>query len=292
MTESGNVTSGRPGNWPLALLALGFVLGAAATYALVPSDKAPGEPTDLPSVRIFAPWSMEKRLRRIFEEFQAKNPPARFHLVTGTPGSLSKRMRGGDVPDVYISMGPVGLQALQDEGIILAGQGNPILNQRMLLICSERMKGIVKSVEDLAKPEVTRVGIGRPSVSAGTYARQALERRGVREVVEAKSQISPLRSLLRGEVDAAIVLGECCYQEDLLAGRLVPLTGVTVVEHLPDELVPEFPIVAIATKGAEASEPARRFVSFLSGAEAQAILLRQGPQACPVCDGGVCPIPQ
>jgi len=286
------VTASRPAHLPFLLLVLGLLIGIATTYILVGLGQGRGQTTRPSVVRVFGPWSMEKRLRRIFEEFQAKNPPVTFLFVTGTPGSLAKRMRNGDVPDVYISMGPVGLEALQKEGLIHPGSGNTILTQRMVLVCSEQVKAIVRDVKDLARSEIKKVGIGRPVMSAGTFARQALQREGIREIVEAKSQKSPLRSLLKGEVDAAIILEQCCYQEDFVAGKLVPLSGITVVDHLPDELVPEFPVIAIAVKGRHASERARHFVEFLSREVAQNILLRKGPQACPVCDGLVCPAPR
>lgn len=287
-----HVTPGKPAHRPLLLLATGLLLGIAVTYAFVVHRGDRRDDTRPSVVRVFGPWSMEKRLRRIFEKFQAEQPGVDFELVTGTPGSLAERMRAGDVPDVYVSMGPVGLDVLQKEGVIRPGSGGVILKQRMVLVCSEAMKDIVKDVKDLAKGEVRKVGIGRPAMSAGRFARQALAKEGILDVVEAKSQKSPLRSLLKGEVDAAVILGQCCYQEDLLAGKLVPLTGLIVVRHLPDELVPEFPVIAVTTKGTDASEPARRLVEFLSGKVAQAILRREGPGACPVCDGGICPIPK
>jgi molybdate transport system substrate-binding protein len=243
-------------------------------------------------IRVLAPWSMEKRMRRIFERFQIQNPGVTFELRTGTPSRLAKRLREGYAADISISMGPVGLELMQQEGLIQPGTGRTILTQGMVLICSEEIKDILKDVKDLAKPEVKRVGVARPTMSAGTFARGALEKAGILEIVEAKSHRSPLRSLLKDEVDAGIIFEQCCYQEDLVAGRLVPQSGVTVVKHIPDELVPRFPIIAIAVKGKEAPQPVHHFVDYLADKEAQEILLRIGPEACPVCDGETVPVPK
>ena len=240
---------------------------------------------------VFAPWSLEKRLRRIFEEHQAKHPDVRFHLVTGTPGSLVKRVQGGQAPDVYVSMGPSEIEALRNMGLLREGSEREILRQRMVLVCSEDMKELVGAVEDLAKPEVRKVGIGRPSLTAGTCARDALRKCGVLGVVEAKSQESPLRSLLAGEVDAAIVYEECCYEEDLLVGKRVLLPGVVAVQVLPDALCPEFPVSAVALKGQGQPQAAIQFVEFLAGQQARDILNRRGPGACPLCGDGTCPLP-
>ena len=138
------------------------------------------------TLTVFAPWSMEKRMRRIFEKYQQRDPSVTFKLETGTPGSLVKRMKGGERPDVYISMGPIGVEVLHEMGIVREGTEKEILCKRLILVCSEAMKETVKDIRDLARPEVRAVGIGRPTLSAGTFSRTALEKAGVIETVEAK----------------------------------------------------------------------------------------------------------
>jgi len=218
-------------------------------------------------------------------------PGTVFRLETGTPGKLVNRMKAGDRPDVYVSMGPVGIDVLTRMGIVRDGTGREVLRQRMVLICSEAMSGAVTRIEDLAKPEVRKVGLGRPSLSAGTYARVALRKAGVLEVVEPKAQTSPLRSYMKGEVDAAIVLGECCHDEDLVLGRVVPRPGIHVVGPVPESLCPAFAVVAVGIKGPARPDAADRFIEFLAGPEAQSILRRRGAEACPICDGDECARP-
>ena len=165
---------------------------------------------------------MEKRMRRIFERYQERHPEVTFKLETGTPGSLVKRMKAGERPDVYISAGPVGVDVLREMGIVHEGTEREILRQRLVLICAETMKETIKGIRDLAKKDVRTIGLGRPTLSAGTFSREALQKAGVLEAVEAKAQISPFRSYMAGTVDAAIILEECCYDEDLLLGKVVP----------------------------------------------------------------------
>ena len=235
---------------------------------------------------------MEKRVRRIFESFQSDHPGVTFRLVTGTPGKMVKRMKAGARPDVYISMGPIGVKVLTSMGIARQGSAREILRQRMTLICTEAMKGKVWGLQDLAGPDVRRVGLGRATLTAGTYSRRALSKLGILEKVAAKSQISPLRSYMCGKVDAAIVLGECCYGEDLLMGRVAPRRGIGIVGPLPVDLCPEFPIVAVAIKGQAPPEVAQQFINFLTQPAPQEVLRRKGVEACPVCEGEKCAIPR
>jgi|GEM_PF-3203765 len=244
------------------------------------------------TLRVYAPWSMEKRMRRIFEKFQMNDPAVRFRLETGTPGRLVKRMKAGERPDVYVSMGPAGIERLTSLGIVREGTARQILEQRLVLICSETMTDKVRSLKDLARSDVRTVGIGRPSLSAGTFSRMALNKAGILEAVEPKARISPLRSHMQGKVDAAIVLSECCYDEDLICGRMVLRRGIHVVQPLPESLCPPFPILAVAIKGSAQASAAEEFVDFLTRPAAQSILRRRGPEACPICDGEKCVLPE
>ena len=243
------------------------------------------------TLTVFAPWSMEKRMRRIFERYQERHPEVTFKLETGTPGSLVKRMKAGERPDVCISAGPIGVEVLREMGIVHEGTEREILRQRLVLICAETMKETIKGVRDLAKPEVRTVGLGRPALSAGTFSREALQKAGVLEAVEAKAQISPFRSYMQGKVDVAIILEDCCYDEDLLLGEVVPRRGVCVVHPLPEAFCPPFPVIAVATTGSAPVDGATDFVNFLTEKEPQDILHRRGPGACPICDGETCPVP-
>ena len=223
-------------------------------------------------------------MRRVFERYQERNPGVTFKLETGTPGSLVKRMKAGERPDVYISAGPVGVDVLREMGIVREGTQQEILGQRLILVCSEAMKETIKDIRDLAKPEVRTVGIGRPTLSAGTFSRKALQEAAVLEAVEPKARISPFRSYMVDTIDAAIILEECCYDEDLLLGEVVPRQGVCVVHPLPEALCPPFPVIAVATTGAAPAGPAADFVKFLTEEQPRDILHRRGPGACPLCD--------
>ncbi len=236
------------------------------------------------TLTVFAPWSMEKRMRRIFEKYQLQQPNVTFKLETGTPGNLVKRMKAGERPDVYVSAGPVGVEVLRKMGIVREGSEKEILRQRLILVCSDTMQETVKDIRDLARPEVRAVGLGRPTLSAGTFSRKALQEAGVLEAVEAKARLSPLRSYMVGIVDAAIILEECCYDEDLLLGQVVPRRDICVVHPVPEEICPAFPVIAVAVTGSAPADAATGFVNFLTGEAPQDTLHRRGPGACPLCD--------
>ena len=47
-------------------------------------------------------------------------------------------------------------------------------------------------------------------------------------------------------------------------------------------------MMAVGIKGPAPADAADRFIDFLAGPEAQLILRRGGPGACPICDGEKC----
>lgn len=222
-------------------------------------------------VTVYAPWSMELRLRRIFEKFQLARPGVTFRLHVSKPGPLIKRMKEGALPDVYISMGPVGVERLRDLGLVRERSEREILRQRLILVCSDAMKDTVKSVHDLAKPEVTVVGMPPTGLSAGVFSHQALKELGLLETVAAKERISPFSLFVKKEVDVAIMYEECVYEEDLWVGARVPRPTINVVEPLGEP----FPVIAVGIKGEGPAEVAQEFIDFLTQPEAQQILNRQ-----------------
>ncbi len=275
------VASSDRGKLVLVLFLLGLVMwgawwgcGKEPERPEAPTVTGPPKPADTSrttKLTVFAPWPMELRLRRAFEKYQLTHPNTTFQLQTGKPGPLIKRMKAGDLPDVYISMGPVGVETIRELGFVREGTEREILSQRVIVVCSDAMKDTVKSVQDLAKPEVSVIAMPPPSLSAGVYSHQALEELGLLQIVLAKERISPYSLFIKGEVDVAIMYEECVYEEDLLPEGRVPRRTINVVEPLGSP----FPVIAVAVKGEGAPEVAQEFINFLTEPEAQRILKRR-----------------
>jgi len=235
-------------------------------------------------LRVFAPWCMEKRLRRIVEVFQEKRPTTPVRFTTGTPGQLIKRVRAGEKPDVYIAMGPAEIEVLQWMAPGPMGEGVEVLRQTLLLAVSADAGDTVLSLRDLAKREVRSVGMGRPTLTSGRLAQTALRKLGILDVVGPKAKTSPLRQLVLGKVQAAVLYEQCCYEEDLHVGELALRRGIAVATALPKELCEPFPVMAVAFGNERARPDATVFLDTLRGKRAQDILRRHGEGSCPVCE--------
>ncbi len=236
------------------------------------------------SLEVFAPWCMEKRLRRIVEIFQEQCPTTPVRFITGTPGLLIKKVKAGARPHVYITMGPAEVDVLGALGLVVPGSQREFLKQTLVLAVSAEARDKVKSLRDLARRDIEAVGIGRPTLTCGTLTRVALKKAGVLEAVEPKAMISPLRSLVVGDVAAAVIYEQCCYEEDLFVGTEVPRHGIAVAKRLPPELCEPFPVLAVALRTDVHHPSAGAFIRALVEKRAQDILLRRGEWSCPVCE--------
>jgi len=259
-------------------------LGIALVGALVSACARPwtgrGGPAARP-LRVFAPWSMEKRLRRIVEIFQERRPATPVRFTTGTPGQLIGKIKGGERADVYVAMGPAEVEVLESLGLVVDGSAREVLRQTLVLAVSAEARDSVRELRDLAKKEVTAVGIGQPALESGRLARAALAKLGILEAVEPKARKSPLRCLVLGRVQAAVVYEQCVYDEDLHVGELVARRGAAVAKPLPRDLCKPFPVVAVALKPGH--RDAAAFIRVLTEKRAQDILHRRGEWSCPVC---------
>lgn len=234
------------------------------------------------ALRVFAPWCMEKRLRRIVEVFQEQCPSTPVRFTTGTPGQLLSKVKEGERPDVYIAMGPAEVEVLNSFRLVLPGSEREVLRQTLVLAVSEHAREVVKELQDLAKKEVTAVGIGQPTLESGRLTRAALKKLGVLEAVEPKARTSPLRCLVLGDVQAAVLYEQCVYDEDLHAGEVVAQRGIAIAKPLPKELCEPFPVMAVALKPGHPA--ASTFIRVLTEKRAQDILHRRGAWSCPICE--------
>jgi ABC-type molybdate transport system substrate-binding protein len=217
----------------------------------------------------------------VFQE-QAPTVPVRFR--TGTPGQLIRRVKAGERPDVYIAMGPEEIEVLGSLGLAAPGSAREILKQTLVLAVAEKARSRVGRLRDLARKEVAAVGIGRPTLTSGRRTRAALRKLGILDAVEPKARTSPLRSLVLGEVEVAVLYEQCTYEEDLYVGRLVPRRGIAAAKPLPKELCEPFPLLAVALTTGRAHPAAARFIRALGGKRAQDILHRRGEWSCPICE--------
>ena len=249
---------------PPAVL-LSFILGFGVCALIAAA--IPSRPPEIVQLKILAPWSFELRIRRVFEDYERQHPLTQFVLVTGMPGKLMKFMKEFPDGDVYVAMGPAELEQLRKMGRLKNGLCEPLVTQHIALVRPARRKGaegtfVVRSIQDLARPEVKSVGLGRPTATAGTVARKLLQKAGILDKVEPKGRKAPLFRAFVGQVAAAFVYEECLFEETKINGQRPMRPGVEMIK-LFDEPDAAFDVIAVQLDCARHPEAARDFIHFL-----------------------------
>ena len=173
--------------------------------------------------------------------------------------------------DVFASADQETMDTAQKQGLVLPADRMDFVGNSLVLIVPHDSKLGIKSLSDLTHKGVTRVAIANPaSVPVGRYSEGALKKAKLWEAVQPKAISTQnvrqsLDYVARGEVDAGFVYGtDAAIMKD----------KVNVVLDVPLDAPVLYPIATI--KGSGNAAEAKRFVSYLQTAPAQAILARYG----------------
>jgi molybdate transport system substrate-binding protein len=232
------------------------------------SPSASATPSVTGTVDVFAAASLTDAFKAEGQSFQQAHSGVTMQFnFAGTP-TLVTQIEQGASADVFASADTTNMDKLKADGFTTGTSSTFAHNLLEIVVAPGNPKNI-QSLADLAKPGVIYISAG-PTVPAGKYAAQALQKAGVTVTpmsleTDVKSVVSKVEL---GEADAGIV-----YTTDVKAAGS-KVQGVTI----PDQynVVATYPIVAVkATKNADAADA---FIAFVLSSNGQSILGSYGFQ--------------
>jgi molybdate transport system substrate-binding protein len=203
---------------------------------------------------------------RIFEQATG----TRVVFSFGSTGSLAKQIEHGAPVDLFAAANVSFIDGLERKGLIVPGTKALYARGRITLWAAAGGKVEITKLEDLARPEVTKVALANPEHAPyGVAAREALQSLGLWEQVRPKCVYGTnVRQALQfaetGNVDAAIVALSLSRQGQ---GRwfLVP-------EHLHKPLDQALAVI----KNSPHEREARQFAAFISGEQGRPVMRKYG----------------
>ena len=217
-------------------------------------------------VSVYAAASLRESFDKIGARFEAAHPGEHVRLNLGASQELRVQIEHGAPADVFASADTQNMDALVKAG--LARSPRIFARNTLVIAVGKGNPSGVKGLRDLTR--LTRVVLAGPEVPAGKYARQLLVKEGIVETV--RPRIVSLELNVR-QVAQKVALGEAeagiVYRTDALAFR----DKLDAID-LPTNVIAEYPAAAVRDR-----EPARAFVDFLLGPEAQKILAEAGFRA-------------
>jgi len=222
------------------------------------------------SITVFAPSSMTDVLSALGKSYRAKRGT---RVVVSFAGSaqLARQVAAGAPADVVISAHPDWMDYLVEQGAVDEAAVRVVAGNRLVIAVRREVENWAEPLELLRQD---RFAMGEPeSVPAGTYARAALRSMGLWNAVQKNAVYGEnvrvaLFRLVRGEVGAAIV-----YESDL-----TPEPEARVAYTFDGKANTVISYVAAPVAAAEERQRgmAIDFVSYLTGADGQAVFARFG----------------
>jgi molybdate transport system substrate-binding protein len=243
-----------------------WLLALAAVAALAPAGARAAPPA---SLTVFAASDLALAFKDIVPRFEAAHG-AKAVVVLGSTGNLAKQIEEGAPADLFFAANVAFVDRLAASGAVLPDTRALYARGRAVLVAPKGAAVAVRSLADLARPEVRRVAIANPEHAPyGQAAKEALEAAGLWEAVRGKlvygeNVRQALQFVQSGAVDAGIVA--------------LSIAGVPEIERVLVDEALHRPLDQAAAVVARSARPdlARAFLRFVTGPEGRAILARYG----------------
>lgn len=244
-------------------LLLGLALFACGTDGESPGLQR-GKARD---VTVFAASSLSQAFPKIGALFERQHPGSKVRFNFSASDTLATQITQGAPADVYAAANTTTMDELSKSA---HSRSTPRLfaSNKLLIVTPKDNPERIRAAHDLAAPGVKLV-LAAPGVPAGDYARQVLDKLGIRSQVDKNivsnevDDKSVVSKVLFGDADAGIV-----YASDLTNDVAPKLTGVPIAKK--DNVIAQYPIVAL--KDGPEPAAARRFVDLVLSPAGQNIL--------------------
>ena len=211
---------------------------------------------------VFAATSLTDAFDKIGAQFQQANPGVTVKFNYNGSSSLATQINQGAPADVFASASPKNMTTVTDEKMTSAAPTDFAANSGEIMVEAGNPKNI-KSVADLANSSL-KVVTCAPDVPCGALATEIFKNAGVtvKPVSQEENVGGVVTKVSLGEADAGIV-----YVTDVKANGS-KTTGVPIPDN--QNQVTDYPIAPV--KGAPNAAAAAAFITYVLGADGQAVL--------------------
>ncbi|MDP9252852.1 MAG: molybdate ABC transporter substrate-binding protein [Chloroflexota bacterium] len=255
--------------------ALIFVAAACGGAPPAASSPTPLLPTASPSatavplagsITVFAGSSLTDAFKKAGNQLKLKNPGTDYVFNFGSSSTLATQIINGAPADVFASADDANMQKIVDAKLNDSAPAVFLSNRLQIAVAPGNPKQVT-GLADLAKPGLIVV-LAAPTVPAGKYALEALQKAGV--TVKPASQEVDVRAVLNkvilGEANAGIV-----YVTDVKSAG-AKVAGVDIPEQ--HQVLARYPIAVV--KESKNPRLAKAYVDYLLSDEGQRLLAEFG----------------
>jgi molybdate transport system substrate-binding protein len=280
----------------IGVVAVGGCGGKAPRPAVERSHIAVGQPPKEAATRegakvtgtleLFVPCAFVPPMAEITEAFEKQNPQVKTVQRAGNVEVLVPRVEKGATPDLLLCIGDIEMDRLGKAELIEDRQDFCFIG--LALVVPEANPAGIRTLADLARPNVKTVAIGAEGTSPGHYSRELLTEVKLWDKVAPKtvrpkfpSQLLKLVGALH-KADAAIAYA-ACLRAGRTGGKEAAAAyghlsrGLTLVQALDEgEFCQSVPCPAATVKGCRNRAAGLALLDFMRSDDAQAIFRKFG----------------
>ena len=243
------------------LLALVMAFSLAACGGNKPAEKT--------QVNVFAAASMTETLTEIEQKYEAAHSDIDLVFTFDSSGTLKTQIEEGAPCDLFISAAPKQMDQLEELDMVNKDSRMDLLENKVALCVAEGNPADIRNFDDLAhllKAGNVLLAMGNADVPVGQYTQKIFAYFGLDE--DAMATCLTYGSNVK-EVTTAVVekTADCgiIYATDAFSAGLTPVDTATA------EMCGQVIYPAAVMSGAQHSDEAQAFLTYLTGEEASAI---------------------
>jgi molybdate transport system substrate-binding protein len=244
-------------------LAFGLVLATVAVFGCAPATAE--------TISVFAAASLTDSLKEIAAGY-ANTSGDKVVFNFAASSFLARQVEEGAAADIFFSADEERVDALQGGGLIAPGTRKSHLYNTLVVVVAADSDLQLKSAADLADARFKRLALADPqTVPAGIYALKYFQQAKLWPVLEPKvvptdNVRAALSAVESGNVEAGVV-----YKTDAAISR-----KVKIAYEIPQREGPFISYPVAMLKDAPHPESARKFLQYLTSAEADVVFHKFG----------------
>lgn len=253
------------------LLALTLVIAMSTLGACSNKEKAATTPAEPTNLLVSVAPSLKASLEEIKVIYAGSKPGIQITYNYGPSGSLKTQIEQGAAADIFISQGKKEMDDLEQKNLLKAGTRVNLLSDELVLIVNKSNTSI-NSFEELARPEIKKIGIGEAqTVPAARTAQQTLETLKVWDKVQSKlvvgKDLMQITSWVEsGDADAGLVWNTIAMTSNKVR------VATTALPSYHEPVVLPAAVIGSSKNSAAAEE----FVKFLQSDQAMQVFAKYG----------------
>lgn len=223
---------------------------SANSISVTKTDKKKREPQKW---NLYVAAGLKKPMDVVVERFEAKTGDD-ISVNYSSSGALFVQIEKGQPCDLYFTADWLYAKKLQDKG--LCDKSDKFLNDKVVLVVSEKAKNKIKSIKDLSKPGIT-VAICDEAAPVGDYSQKGLENLKLWDSVE-KNVVSRPTTVNQ----AAIMVKEDQVDATLIYSSVANGNKLKIVDTIDTKHTGEIIFGIVKVKGGNSSI-AKEFTDFI-----------------------------